>query len=508
MNYDKTYDFVIIGSGLGGLCCAYILADAGYSVVVCEKNNQLGGNLQVFSRNKVVFDTGVHYLGSLEKGQNLERFFRYFGIMDSLKIQRMDENAFDCIHFGEEKTTYALGQGWENYTSQLIRLFPEETTAIQQYAEKVREMCLNFPMYNVQLSDYDYQNEDFLHWNTKEILCSLTSNKRLQAVLAGNSLLYAPRAAHTPFYVHALIVNSYVQSAWKLVGGGSQIAKLMARRIRSKGGEIIKRSEMQKAIVKNGIIHEIVLTNGQSLRGKNFISNMHPVTTLQLVGKEHFRKSYISRIDSLEQTVSSFSLHIVFKKDTFPYQNSNTYHFQHEDDVWTANGAPNETWPHTFLFSNTPARHNPNYAESASILCYMDFEAWSKWENSNSTVHQPMEREKSYFEFKLACEQKVMDQVTKVIPHCKDCVEHIYSSTPITYRDYIGDPKGAMYGIQNDSTSPIKTMINPRTKISNLFLTGQNINLHGILGVTISAFVTCFNFVDKKTLLDNLNNNE
>ncbi|MBL4587334.1 MAG: FAD-dependent oxidoreductase, partial [Flavobacteriales bacterium] len=40
---NKIFDFVIIGSGLGGLQCAYILADHGYSVCVLEKNQQLGG---------------------------------------------------------------------------------------------------------------------------------------------------------------------------------------------------------------------------------------------------------------------------------------------------------------------------------------------------------------------------------------------------------------------------------------------------------------------------------
>ena len=44
-------------------------------------------------------------------------------------------------------------------------------------------------------------------------------------------------------------------------------------------------------------------------------------------------------------------------------------------------------------------------------------------------------------------------------------------------------------------------MINPKTKVKNLFLTGQNIVLHGILGVTIGAFVTCSAFIDKSTLI-------
>ena len=81
MEDNKEYDFVIIGGGLGGLQCAFILADEGYSVIVLEKNHHLGGNLQVFSRDKCLFDTGVHYLGGLDEGQNLYKFFKYFNRM-------------------------------------------------------------------------------------------------------------------------------------------------------------------------------------------------------------------------------------------------------------------------------------------------------------------------------------------------------------------------------------------------------------------------------------------
>ena len=69
----------------------------------------------------------------------------------------------------------------------------------------------------------------------------------------------------------------------------------------------------------------------------------------------------------------------------------------------------------------------------------------------------------------------------------------------------IGDPEGALYGVQKDYKSPARSMINSNTKVSNLFLTGQNLILHGIVGVTIGAFVTCFNFVNKEKLISKIN---
>jgi all-trans-retinol 13,14-reductase len=58
-------------------------------------------------------------------------------------------------------------------------------------------------------------------------------------------------------------------------------------------------------------------------------------------------------------------------------------------------------------------------------------------------------------------------------------------------RDYIGTDDGSLYGVVKDYREPMRTFISPRTKIPNLFLTGQNLNLHGVLGVTVSSVLTC-----------------
>ena len=83
---NKVYDIVIIGSGLGGLAAGVILAKEGYNVCVLEKNNQFGGNLQTFVRDKKIFDTGVHYIGALAPGENLYYYFKYLGIYDQLRL--------------------------------------------------------------------------------------------------------------------------------------------------------------------------------------------------------------------------------------------------------------------------------------------------------------------------------------------------------------------------------------------------------------------------------------
>jgi all-trans-retinol 13,14-reductase len=238
----KNYDILVIGSGIGGLVSALILAKEGLKVCVLEKNNQYGGNLQTFSRDKLIFDTGVHYLGGLSKGQNLYQFFSYLEIMKDLELQKMDENGYDKITFGDDEIEHPHAQGYENFVAQLSKYFPEEKENLKNYCEEIQRVCNNFPRYN--LVGKGSYNEEILHLNTRRFLESITSNKKLQSVLLGSNFLYAGDSENIPFYVHALTVNSYIQSAYKCKKGGSQISKSLIRKLREYGAEVYKHSEV------------------------------------------------------------------------------------------------------------------------------------------------------------------------------------------------------------------------------------------------------------------------
>jgi all-trans-retinol 13,14-reductase len=155
------YDYIIIGGGMSGLVCAYILSKEGKKVIVLEKNSQLGGGLQIFSRDKTLFETGVHYVGGLEEGQTLNQLFKYLDLMDKIQVKQMDKNCFDKIHFGNEDKSYSLGQGYEKFISNLVEDFPHQKKEIKEYCKRIREVCNEFPMYNLRdQTDYPISNEE------------------------------------------------------------------------------------------------------------------------------------------------------------------------------------------------------------------------------------------------------------------------------------------------------------------------------------------------------------
>ena len=98
--------------------------------------------------------------------------------------------------------------------------------------------------------------------------------------------------------------------------------------------------------------------------------------------------------------------------------------------------------------------------------------------------------------------------VEKKFPNIRQCIQSYYVATPLTYRDYQGTSDGSMYGIAKDYRNTFRSFIATRTRIPNLFLAGQNLNLHGILGVTISSLTTCGELIDIDTLLQKINDND
>ena len=201
------YDVIIIGSGLGGLVCARQLAKEGRSVLVLERQAQPGGCLQSYRRGDFEFDTGFHYVGGLAEGQSLHKAFEQLGLM-RLPWIRLDADGFDHVTIG--KQSFPLAEGFDHFANVLSEYFPQEKAALRQYVDMLRHMP---PLEEaVQVNAYDY-------------LKSLFHDPLLVNVLSAAAMKMELRRESLPLFNFAHSMSSYIQSSWRLKGGGNMIVE-------------------------------------------------------------------------------------------------------------------------------------------------------------------------------------------------------------------------------------------------------------------------------------------
>jgi len=211
------------------------------------------------------------------------------------------------------------------------------------------------------------------------------------------------------------------------------------------------------------------------------------------------RKSYRSRINDLEETMSVFVVYMDLKPNRFEFLNYNYYHFN-ENTVWSIPNYHHKKWPQEFLFLTLPDNNQGKYAGTATAMTYMTYDEVKQWEKSSIG-----KRGDDYEAFKNQKANLLIEQINKQFPKLKSSIQRYYTSTPLSMKSYTGTKNGSMYGILHDSNDPLRTKISPKTKIPNLLLSGQNVNIHGVLGVTIGAVLTCTELLGMEYLLEKIN---
>lgn len=480
------YDAVIVGSGLGGLLCGYILSKNGMKVAILEKHHQAGGCLQTFKRRGTSFDTGMHYIGGVEEGQDLHLLLKYFDLLNNINLQKLDETGFDRFVLNGKHFKYAMG--YDNFVESMSQDFPNEKAALQKYIDKIREVADHS---FVNTMDNDASNKlfpaDFITTSIGGFLSSVTDDILLQNVLAGNNPLYAGHPEKTSMYVHALVANTYISSSYRIIDGSDSITNQLIKSIKSFGGDVFLNSEVTRFVVGDKKMEAVEVNGKDRIEADQFISGIHPQATLERVDETPLlRKAFRSRIRDLKNTISNFTIYIRFKKDCYKYQNYNFYSYKSEN-VWDSLSYTDDDWPKGYLMMNQLRSENTTAcADSAVVIAYMNFEDVQKW--ANTTVEK---RGQDYIDFKKRKAEKLLAELEKAFPGIINCIDSYYTSSPLTYRDYTATTNGSMYGVIRDCSISSQLMVTQKTRIPNLFFTGQNINSHGMLGVAVGSIITC-----------------
>lgn len=498
----ERYDVVIIGGGLGGLFCGAILSKEGMKVLVLERHHIIGGCLQSFHRNGRILDTGMHYVGSMRDGQIMNLYLKYLNVFDSLRLRELDESGFEHIHMPDGRQ-YRYAMGYEQFVDTLAADFPEEYEGLKQYSKILQDISrLISPQMLRQgkIADFD-KCMKYMSLSASETIDSCVKDPILRHVLAGTNGLYAGNRHTTSLYEHGIINSSNIEGCSCFVDGTQQLADRLAEQIRGNQGEIRKSSEVIRIHI-NGLYADYVeLKDGERIYTKNVISSLHPATTLSLLGVNTIiRKAFINRINSLPNTYGFFTTYILMRPGTVPYVNNNRWYYN-TDDVWSVDKGRYKGCELPFMVVIAQPSSMSDYTEVITVLTPMSKQRIAQWSETKTG-----KRGEDYESFKQRYSEIIVDYVCQFNPELRSYIDGVYTATPLTYRDYTGTPDGSAYGVLKDYHNPLAAYIPVKLKIPNLYLTGQSINVHGCLGTSISAVVTCGELVGTEYLTKKIGN--
>ena len=227
------------------------------------------------------------------------------------------------------------------------------------------------------------------------------------------------------------------------------------------------------------------------------MSDVHPaVTCTWLENSRVLRKSYRHRLTAADNTFGLCTVSLRLKPHALPYRNCNHYVYAGRDawEFYLDEGPVGGV----LLSSPVP---DDGYARQLDLLTPLTWEHCRRW--ADTTVGR---RGEDYLALKRRLADECLALAGRVIPGISTLVEACYVSTPLTFRDYTCTPQGSAYGLRKDFRQPLMALLSPRTPLPNLWLTGQNLALHGVHGVTMTALQTCAELLGKEWIWNNVLN--
>ena len=514
----ENLDAIVIGSGIGGLTTAALLSRIGKKVLVLEQHYIAGGCTHCFEDEGYEFDTGIHYIGNVEKRQELLNMITEHPI-EWDKMGREDgKYVYDEIRIGELEHDYRAGES--NFIHDLIEKFPKEEEAIKKYVSLVKKTARKDLYFMLKIMKpvwlrnliLKFFCNDFFNIVTQtpyEVLRKLTKNEELIAILCGQYGDCGPLPSEGSFFMHAGVVNHYLNGGWYPRGGCNVIANNIIPVIEKSGGRVLVRQGVKQILVKNNKAYGVELMNGNIIKSKIVISNAGALNTYTKLLPQKLVPNHI--FENMSQLGRSCCFIYLFVGMDTNYKNlnlrsSNMWSYPDKDfDKMLKkyyDDPLNEPMP---FFMGFPCMKdstwNNRYPDksNAVILTAAKYEWFEQWEN-----YKWEKRGEDYKEFKKKFGDKLLkESLFKHYPQCKEHVNYVKVGSPLTFNHFIGSTRGEVYGLdclperfsRND-------WLTPETHIKDLYMTGQDITTLGFSGALMSGVLTAHAILKYGTISD------
>ena len=280
---------IIIGSGVGGLGAACLLAKAGWQVTVLEKNDQLGGRVGTFTAEGFTFDTGPSWFLMPDV---FEHFFELLGekLEDHIRLKKLAPSY--KVFYKDKGKSIDIYSDIEKDTPTVERLEPGASVQLRKYLRKAERQ------YAIAKEQFIYKNYDsvrdfftltMLREGSKlNVLSNMSSQagKYFKSEYMQKLVQYpAVFLGTSPYEIPALyrIMNhvDFGMGVYYPEGGMYSLVRAMQEIAKKHGANLRTNCPVSKIVTDKGTAVGVVLANGREIHADTVISNagMHHTDT-------------------------------------------------------------------------------------------------------------------------------------------------------------------------------------------------------------------------------------
>ncbi|NCC52022.1 MAG: phytoene desaturase [Spartobacteria bacterium] len=466
---------IVIGSGLGGISAAITLAQEGYEVSVYEKNDRIGGKLNVLTTQGYTFDMGPSIL---TLPHIFERLFTRSGkkMADYIPIRTLQPH---WRNFFDDGTVVNLFMEKERMAAEAEKLEPgaaRQVEAFMKYAETqydlVEKGYFEAGLDTAREFMAFYSGSAFFQfdfWHTMhQGVAKRISNRYLRDIFDFFIKYVGSSAYDAPGFMNCLPVIQFRHDLWYVDGGLYGIARGLGRLMEELGVEVHLNAEVMAIRKKGDQVTGITLKDGSALNADIIVSNMEVIPAYETLLKED--AAFMRKLERFEPACSGLVLDLGLdcKYDQLAHHNFffSSDQKKHFKSVFRDKVLPHNPTIYLVAASRTDPTVAPAGCECLKILPHIPY----------INDRRPYTRE-DYLRFK----EHIIDRLESM--GLKDLRRHVVFEhvwTPLDIRQQYYSNKGSIYGVVSDRIKNFAFKAPKHsTRYDNLFFTGGSVNPGG-----------------------------
>ncbi|MCE9578379.1 MAG: NAD(P)/FAD-dependent oxidoreductase [Deltaproteobacteria bacterium] len=497
---DGPWDAIVIGSGMGGMTCAAMLAQLGKRVLVLEQHYTAGGFTHTFARKQWTWDVGVHAVGEVSPRTMTGRLLSR--LTDGQLAWASLGPVYDAFHF-PDGVELDFPDSPQQFRANLIAAFPDEERAIDDYLHAVRQvagamkgyyLARTLPRAWAQIADRTLgrKAQAFLGERTADVLARLTSNPRLRAVFAAQWGYYGSVPSRSSFAMQALVVKHFLWGGFYPVGGAEQIARGLLGTVAKHGGWTRIRADVAEVLVERGRAVGVRMRDGEELRAPTVVSAIGARATVERLLPGSRGAAWSRSIAQLPAAPAHVCLYIGFKGDIRQAgaSGANQWFYETWDTEVTgwdvsADGPVGDA---PVLYCSFPSLKDPTHdpgpeqLHTGEVVTFVPWAAFERWK-----AQRWRNRDEDYQAFKQRLADALLKQLLRHMPGLAPHVAFTELSTPVTTDHFARPIDGSIYGLEPTVERFANQALRPRAPVPGLFFAGSEVTTVGVMGAMMGG---------------------